>query len=153
VDHQHDAPANAFEQVFGVGCGYEPREFDPNLIAALDALGQTFGPLGVALAATTRTEPQALNSALGAAFAHQRELWSWLDCDRYWAEETADESGWCVVDGNGGGQIARIEHGTDRDAEDSAHALADHLNRKIILAKVAQATADLSGPRQQAGES
>jgi hypothetical protein len=151
VDHQHDAPANAFEQVFGVGCGYEPREFDPNLIAALDALGQTFGPLGVALAATTRTEPQALNSALGAAFAHQRELWLWLDCDRYQVEEGPD--GVLVVDTEESGYPRRVVAELHlADSDDAAAALAEHLNRKVILAKVAQATADTSGPRQQGGE-
>jgi hypothetical protein len=139
-----DQPDNSLAAMLGHTCDYVEREFDPNLLAALDKLGEQFGPLGVAMAAAVRTEPQTLAGTLREAWNHQRSLWEWLDCDRYWAEMLADESGWSVIDGKGGGQIARIEHGPDRDAEDSAHALADHLNRKIVLAKVAQATIDNS---------
>jgi hypothetical protein len=140
-----DQPEHPLAAIFGGHtCGYVDREFDPNLIAAVDKLGEQFGPLGVAMAAATRTEPDNLMGAMREAFSHQRSLWAWLDCDRYFAQQRADESGWFVIDGNSSRPIATIDHSPDRDAEDAAHALAEHMNRKIILAKVAQATLDTS---------
>lgn len=142
MDHQHDTPHDAFAQVFG-GCGYVDRRFDPNLIAALDKLGEQFGPLGVALAAATRTEAQQFAGTLREVYSHQRELWSWLDCDRYQASDDGP-CVWVVVDtqvppGDPGRTVGVLSGAAD---EDAAHALAEHLNRKIILAKVAQAVVD-----------
>jgi hypothetical protein len=127
------------------GCGYVEREFDPNLIMALDKLGEQFGPLGVAGAAAARTEPETLMKFLHEAFAHQRSLWDWLICERYQVSD--DGPGvWLVIDTekvHGPGRtVAELSGAAD---EDAAHALAEHLNHKITLARVAQATADLSG--------
>ena len=126
-------------------CGYTERQFDLNLISALDKLGETFGPLGVAMAAAARTEPEALQYALSEAFTHQRDLWDWLRCERYEAENGPD--GVLVVDSEEAGYPRRVVAELHLDnAEDAAHALAGHLNRKITLARVAQATVDTSGP-------
>lgn len=138
------------------GCGWTNREFDPNLITILDELGQKFGPLGVAFAATTRTEPEALTNLVAQAFAHQRDLWAWLGVERYEARQGAHGTStgtWYVVDtepgysegSDSGNVVAAIESGPNGiDAEDSAHAMASHLNNKIFAAKVAQASADTS---------
>lgn len=137
------------------GCGWTDREFDPNLITILDELGQKFGPLGVAFAATTRTEPEALTNLVAQAFAHQRDLWAWLGVERYEARlaDVGTVGTWFVVDTEPGYPrdsdnivvVATIESGPNGiDAEDSAHAMASHLNNKIFAAKVAQASADTS---------
>lgn len=156
MEHRHDRVVNGAGELVRDNCDYVERAFEPNLIYALDKLGEQFGPLGVAIAAATRTEPETLNSTLVAAFTHQRELWDWLTCHRYYAEvgegDPADGSRvWHVRDlDRRAGVVANISESEGSiDAEDSAHALADHLNRKVMLAKVAQAVADISGPRQE----
>lgn len=137
------------------GCGWVDRTFNPDLVTVLDELGHAYGPLGVAFAAATRTEPEALTSLVAQAFAHQRELWGWLGVERYEARQ-ADvgiAGTWFVVDTEPGysgdsdtvNVVATIESGPNGiDAEDSARAMASHLNNKIFAAKVAQATADTS---------
>ena len=148
MDNAHQLPPGLAEALAG-GCGYTEHTFDLNLIAALDKLGEQFGPLGVAMAAATRTEPEALGRFLGEAFAHQRELWSWLVSERYVASEDVPGE-WVVIDTTKKHGEYHREVGSlvgDFDLEDAAHALASHLNRKITLAKVAQATEDNSAPR------
>lgn len=131
------------------GCGYQQREFDPNLIESLDKLGETFGPLGVAMAAAVRTEPEQFADTLREAYNHQRELWDWLRCDRYEAEQGVPGAGglstWFVIDASRDECIVATLNLDD--AEDAARALAEHLNRKVMLAKVAQAVVDNSAPQ------
>jgi hypothetical protein len=142
MEHQANQPHNAMEAP--IDCGYTEHTFDVKLLAAVDKLAEQYGPLGVALAAAVRTEPETLTAHVAAMFDHQRELWSWLRCDRYQAHERGDGA-WLVVDGQGnngrGVTVATVDLG---DAEDAAQALAGHLNHKITLARVAQAVADTS---------
>jgi hypothetical protein len=147
--------------LFGVGCDYQQRDIDPNLIEALDKLGETFGPLGVAIAAATRTEPEALQRALHETFTHQREVWDWLRCDRYYAGRGDDAGSWHVFDREYAPPpfvvpyVATLIDQGGYDAEDAARALAQHMNEKVMLAKVAQATIDNSNfqPAKPADES
>jgi hypothetical protein len=146
MEHHADKPHNLADIL--LDCGYTDRTFDPNLMTAIDKLAEQYGPLGVALAAAARTEPDTLSRHIAAMFAHQRDLWSWLLCDRYQAEQGTRGTGglgtWYVVDTTaepGDRVVATVSLG---DADDAAQALASHLNHKIMLARVAQATADTS---------
>jgi hypothetical protein len=134
-------------------CGYTERAIDPNLTAALDKLGEEYGPLGVAVAAAVRTEPQMLMTAIRDTFSHQRDLWDWLVSTRYTAEQSEAHPGrWFVIDTHCVGTqqpsvVATIDSGpVGVDAEDTAHAMADHLDHKITLARIAQAVTDRSVP-------
>jgi hypothetical protein len=151
MEHPSIPHPSGFFGVVEEGCGYTERTFDPNLIAALDKLGETYGPQGVALAAATRTEPEALSRVFAATFSHQRELWQWLVSERYQAQPGRDRDldvpQWQVVDTDARigelAVVASIDSGPNGiDAEDSARAMAQHLNNKITLARVAQAVAD-----------
>jgi len=152
MNHDNSSARNLLEAL-GVACDYQDKDFDANLIAAIDKLGEQFGPMGVALAAAVRTEPEALNRELGEMFTHQREqLWGWLRTERYRATEhltnSNGETAWVVEDHEAAYRQAGVVYGRDGlDSEDAAHALAEHLNRKITLAKVAQALTDNSAPK------
>jgi formylmethanofuran dehydrogenase subunit E-like metal-binding protein len=145
MEHQAKQPHNAME--VPIDCGYTEHTFDAKLLAAVDKLAEQYGPLGVALAAAVRTEPETLTAHVAAMFDHQRELWSWLRCDRFHVEQESTHGNsqiWYVIDGTAEPQdtiVATISMG---DAEDAARALAGHLNHKITLARVAQAVADTS---------
>lgn len=149
MDHQQ----NPFDVVFG--CDYAEREIDPNLTAVIDDLGVAFGPLGVAFAAAVRTEPEAIMNLIREAFSHQRDLWGWLTCERYYAEPdggsgTNSARYWLVKDSEREhAAVASVTEVTHADAEDAARALARHLNSKIILAKMQQAQLDNSAPHRR----
>lgn len=134
---------------------WQDRDIDPNLTAALDKLGEKFGPLGVAFAAACRTEPQALVELISATFHHQNELWDWLHSNRYTAE-LGTAGTWIVIDTDARTSnttvVATIESApaVSIDAEDAARAMADHLNGKIVAALVAQARLDFSSVHESA---
>lgn len=129
------------------------RQFDPNLMEALARLGETFGPLGVALAAATRAEPEAVLHGVADLFETQRALWMWVRSDRYKANlvELPKGTCWQVVDTyQVPDLVAEVYSGPNGvDPEAVAGAMAEHLNVQETRSRLAAASVDNSHAGQE----